>query len=78
MAVIRCRLKDGYLHVEEVLEFQKGDTITVEKSARADAEFNGEIFDTIPCPSIMGGIKGEFDCWTLRRPILGKAFVIKK
>ena len=78
MAVIRCRLKDGRLHVEEVLEFQKGDTITLEKSVRADAEFDGETFNTIPCPSIMGGIEGQFDCWTLRRPILGKAIVIKK
>jgi hypothetical protein len=78
MAVIRCSLKDGHLHVEEVLEYGRGDTITLEKSAHGDPEFNGEIFDIIPCPSIMGTVHGDFDCWTCKRPTPGKAFVIKK
>ena len=78
MAVIKCSLKDGHLHVEEVLEFQKGDTIMVERSAHAAVvEIDGEVANIIPCPSIQGGKIGRSDCWTLTRPIRGRTIAVK-
>jgi hypothetical protein len=78
MAVIKCSLKDGRLHVEEVMEFQKGDTIMLEKSAHSETPLNTEIFQTIPCPSIQGDVEGRSDCWTLKRPIPPRDKVVKK
>jgi len=51
MAVIRCSLKDGRLVVQEVLEFDRGDSIHLDESVEAKtAKFNAELFGIIPCP----------------------------
>jgi hypothetical protein len=51
MAVIRCSLRNGRLAVEEVLEFDRGDKIQLEKSAEVErAKFLPEAVTIIPCP----------------------------
>ena len=70
MAVIKCSLKrDGRLKVVEVLEFQKGDTIEIERS-KADIKrpLSADLVGIIPCPGTGKGRQGRADCWTCLRP----------
>jgi hypothetical protein len=64
MAVIKCSLeKDGRLKVLEVLEFERGDVITLRKSAGAKRTLNSDLVAAIiPCPGSVKGIGGD-DCW---------------
>lgn len=65
MAVIKCSLKeDGRLKVLEILEFERGDVIQVDKSQDAQKELRQDLVaGIIPCPSTVGHT-GRFDCWT--------------
>lgn len=67
MAVIRCSLKDGRFAVEEVLEFERGDTIQLDESD-AKAQFKPDACFIIPCPP-------EGDCVANRGVILKKLAV---
>ena len=66
MAVIRCRVADGNFKVEEVVEFERGDMILLEKSTGATLTPNPAVFTLIQCPP-----GGGSDCpWD-------KAFVLE-
>lgn len=50
MAVIRCRVADGNFKVEEVVEFERGDMILLEKSTGATLTPNPTVITLIQCP----------------------------
>jgi hypothetical protein len=77
MAVIKCSLKnDGRLKVVEVLEFQEGDTIEIERSAGVEKALRQNLVKIIPCPGEIKG-EGQFDCWKCIKPF-GPGQVLEK
>jgi hypothetical protein len=56
MAVFRCSLKDGRFKVEEVVAFERGDTIKLDGPLDLEAtKFSYGAFMIVPCPP-------EMDC----------------
>jgi hypothetical protein len=91
MAVIRCSLLDGSLKVEEVVQFERGDTIQLETSPDAETELSKDHLFVIPCPDIgadQPGIErlaegnrplklGRKDCVMVLRSLHPKTRVVK-
>lgn len=82
MAMIKCSLKkDGRLHVVEVLEFQKGDTIAIERSKEdIKRTLSPDLAGIIPCPGTGGKRKdpGPTDCWLCVTSFDRNQVVVKK
>jgi|HubBroStandDraft_6_1064221.scaffolds.fasta_scaffold2960974_1 hypothetical protein len=79
MAVIKCSLKEnGQLNVLEILEFERGDVIQVDKSTDAQIELRQDlVVGIIPCPTNVKG-HGRFDCWMCVKGFDLKHVVTKK
>jgi hypothetical protein len=50
MAKIKCSVVDGSFKVEEVVEFERGDVILLEKGTGIQATPSPSVFTLIQCP----------------------------